>query len=132
MIINLLFLTVIKYYTNKDNMKNDENVDNDLNYNPLEQPFFNSIENQNGLFKLLIKLIKSDNNFRIISNEILLNNIQTLINIYIEKTKDKDGNESNDLKNKIINLLKDAFNEEIKKIKKLFEKDKNLWKYAYD
>ena len=132
MIINLLFLTVIKYYTNKDNMKNDENVDNDLIYNPLDQPFFNSIENQNGLFKLLIKLIKSDNNFRIISNEILLNNIQTLINIYIEKTKDKDGNESNDLKNKIINLLKDAFNEEIKKIKKLFAKDKNLWKYSYD
>ena len=132
MIINLLFLTLIKYYTNKDNMKNDENVDNDLIYNPLDQPFFNSIENQNGLFKLLIKLIKSDNNFRIISNEILLNNIQTLINIYLEKTKDKDGNESNDLKNKIINLLKDAFNEEIKKIKKLFAKDKNLWKYSYD
>ena len=132
MIINLLYLTVIKYYTNKDNMKVDENADNDLDYNPLEQPFFNSVENQNGLFQLLIKLIKSDNNFRIISNEILLNNIQTLINIYIEKTKDKDGNENSDLKNKIIYLLKDAFNEEIKKIKKLFAKDKNLWKYSYD
>ena len=29
-------------------------------------------------------------------------------------------------------MLKEAFNEEVKKIKKLFEKDKNLWKYSYD
>ena len=57
---------------------------------------------------MLIKLIKSDNNFIIISNKIVLNNIQTLINIYIEK-KDKDGNENNNLKNKIICLIKDAF-----------------------
>ena len=92
LIINLLYLTVIKYYSNKDNLKNNANEDNDLNYNPLEQPFFNNVENQNCLFQLLIKLIKSDNNFRIISNEIFLNNIQTLINLYIEKTKDKDGN----------------------------------------
>ncbi len=132
LIINLLYLTVIKYYSNKDNLKNNANEDNDLNYNPLEQPFFNNVENQNCLFQLLIKLIKSDNNFRIISNEIFLNNIQTLINLYIEKTKDKDGNENAELKNKIINLLKEAFNEEVKKIKKLFEKDKNLWKYSYD
>ena len=132
LIINLLYLTVIKYYSNKDNLKNNANEDNDLNYNPLEQPFFNNVENQNCLFQLLIKLIKSDNNFRIMSNEIFLNNIQTLINLYIEKTKDKDGNENAELKNKIINLLKEAFNEEVKKIKKLFEKDKNLWKYSYD
>ena len=56
------------YYTNKDTMKGDENPDNNFNYNPLKQPFFNSAENQNGLFKLLIKLIKFDNNFRILSN----------------------------------------------------------------
>ena len=132
MIINLLYLTVIKCYTNKENQGNDTNGDNDLIYNPLEKPFFNRVENQNGLFQLLIKLIKSDNNFRIISNEILLNNVQTLINIYIEKTKDKDGNENPELKSKIIFLLKDAFNEEVKKIKKLFQKDKNLWKFSYD
>ena len=62
----------------------------------------------------------------------LLYNIQTLINIYIEKNKDKEGNENTDLKNKIINLLKEAFNEEIKRVKKLFEEDKNLWKSSYD
>ena len=136
MIINLLFLTVIKYYTNEENLKNNENQDNDIMYNPLLQPFFgnniNAIDNPNNIFQLLIKLIKSDNNFRILSNEILLNNIHTLINIYLDKSKDKEGNENTELKNKIINLLKEAFNEEIKKIKKLFQKDKNLWKYSYD
>ena len=136
MIINLLFLTVIKYYTNEENLKNNENQDNDIMYNPLLQPFFgnniNAIDNPNNIFQLLIKLIKSDNNFRILSNEILLNNIHTLINIYLDQSKDKEGNENTELKNKIINLLKEAFNEEIKKIKKLFQKDKNLWKYSYD
>ena len=136
MIINLLILTVIKYYTDKENLKNDENQDNELNYNPLSQQFFgnniNAIENENNLFQLLLKLIKSDNNFRIISNEILLNNIHTLINYYLDKSKDKEGNENSELKNKIINLLTEAFNEEIKKVKILFEKDKNLWKSSYD
>ena len=134
LIINLLIVTVIKYY-NEEN-KDIEKQDNDLNYNPLLQPFFgnniSAIENPNNLFQLLIKLIKSDNNFRIVSNEVLLYNIQTLINIYIEKNKDKEGNENTDLKNKIINLLKEAFNEEIKRVKKLFEEDKNLWKSSYD
>ena len=136
MIINLLFLTVIKYYTNEENLKNNENQDNDIMYNPLLQPFFgnniNAIDNPNNIFQLLIKLIKSDNNFRILSNEILLNNIHTLIKLYLDKFKDEEGNENIELKNKIINLLKEAFNEEIKKIKKLFQKDKNLWKYSYD
>ena len=136
MIINLLILTVIKYYTDKENLKNEENQDNELNYNPLSQQFFgnniNAIENENNLFQLLLKLIKSDNNFRIISNEILLNNINTLINYYLDKSKDKEGNENSELKNKNINLLTEAFNEEIKKVKKLFEKDKNLWKSSYD
>ena len=136
MIINLLILTVIKYYTDKENLKNEENQDNELNYNPLSQQFFgnniNAIENENNLFQLLLKLIKSDNNFRIISNEILLNNIHTLINYYLDKSKDKEGNENSELKNKNINLLTEAFNEEIKKVKKLFEKDKNLWKSSYD
>ena len=136
MIVNLLILTVIKYYTDKENLKNNENQDNDLNYNPLTQPFFgnniNSIENQDNLFQLLLKLIKSDNNFRILSNEIILNNINTLINYYLDKSKDKEGNENTDLKNKIINLLTECFNEEIQKIKKLFQKDKNLWKSSYD
>ena len=136
MIINLLILTVIKYYTDIKNLKNDENQDNDLNYTPLSQPFFgnniNSIENQDNLFQLLLKLIKSDNNFRILSNEIILNNIHTLINYYLDKTKDNEGNENTDLKNKIINLLSECFNEEIQKIKKLFLKDKNLWKSSYD
>ena len=153
MIENLLILTVIKYYNNKEN-KNKENrnneekkeneneeekkedKDNDLDYNPLSQPFFdnniNSIENQNNLFQLLIKLVKSDNNFRILSNEILLNNLQTLINYYLEKSKDINGNENSELKNKIIILLIEAFNEEIKKVKNLFQKDKNLWKSSYD
>ena len=134
MIINLLIVTVIKYYN--EEVKKNENQDNDLNYNPLLQPFFgkdiNSIENPNNLFQLLIKLIKSENNFRIVSNEVILHNIQSLINVYIEKNKDKEGNENIDLKNKIINLLKEAFNETIKKIKKLFENDKNLWKSSYD
>lgn len=134
MIMNLLILTVIKYYTGEQNK--DETQDNALNYNPLLQPFFgnniNSIENPNNLFQILFKIIKSNNNLRIISNEVLLNNIQTLINLYIEKNKDKDGNENIDLKNKIISLLKEAFNEEIKKIKNLFVKDKNLWKSSYD
>ena len=134
MIINLLILTIIKYYTDEKNKV--ETQDNALNYNPLLQPFFgnniNSIENPNNLFQILFKIIKSTNNFRIISNEVLLNNIQTLINLYIEKNKDKDGNENIDLKNKIITLLKEAFNEEIKKIKYLFVKDKNLWKSSYD
>ena len=134
LIINLLIVTVIKYY-NEEN-KDIEKQDNDLNYNPLLQPFFgnniSAIENPNNLFQLLIKLIKSDNNFRIVSNEVLLYNIQTLINIYIEKNKDEEGNENTDLKSKIITLLKEAFNEEIKKVKKLFEEDKNLWKSSYD
>ena len=136
MIINLLFLTVIKYYTNEENLKNNENQDNDIMYNPLLQPFFgnniNAIDNPNNVFQLLIRLIKSNNNFRILSNEILLNNIHTLIKLYLDKSKDEEGNENIELKNKIINLLKEAFNEEIKKIKKLFREDKNLWKYSYD
>ena len=136
MIINLLFLTVIKYYTNEENLKNNENQDNDIMYNPLLQPFFgnniNAIDNPNNVFQLLIRLIKSDNNFRILTNEILLNNIHTLIKLYLDKSKDEEGNENIELKNKIINLLKEAFNEEIKKIKKLFREDKNLWKYSYD
>ena len=134
MIINLLILTIIKYFNDEKNKV--ETQDNALNYNPLLQPFFgnniNSIENPNNLFQILFKIIKSTNNFRIISNEVLLNNIQTLINLYIEKNKDKDGNENIDLKYKIISLLKEAFNEEIKKIKYLFVKDKNLWKSSYD
>ena len=132
MIINLLILTVIKNYTKEK--KDDENQDNnELDYNPLLLPFFgnnqNSIENPDNLFQLLIKLIKSDNNFRIISNEILLNNIRSLIDYYLKREKDT---ENSVLVNKIINLLTDAFNEEIKKIKKLFIKDKNLWKFSYD
>ena len=142
MIENLLILTVIKYYNNplklenKENENNDENKEDEINYNPLSLPFFgnniNSIENPNNLFQLLIKLVKSDNNFRILSNEILLNNLQTLINFYIEKFKDISGNENSDLKNKIITELIEAFNEEIKKIKNIFKKDKNLWKSSYD
>ena len=50
--------------------------------------------------------------------------------IFIQIKKDKDGNENNNLKIKIIYLLKEAFNEDVKKIK-LFAKDKNLWKYSY-
>ena len=142
MIENLLILTVIKYYNNplklenKENENNDENKEDEINYNPLSLPFFgnniNSIENPNNLFQLLIKLVKSDNNFRILSNEILLNNLQTLINFYIEKIKDISGNENSELKNKIITELIEAFNEEIKKIKNIFKKDKNLWKSSYD
>ena len=142
MIENLLILTVIKYYNNplkienKENENNQENKEDEINYNPLSLPFFgnnmNSIENPNNLFQLLIKLVKSDNNFRILSNEILLNNLQTLINFYIEKIKDISGNENSELKNKIITELIEAFNEEIKKIKNIFKKDKNLWKSSYD
>ena len=132
MIINLLILVVIKNYTN--DKKDDENEDdNGINYNPLLLPFFgndqNSIENSDNLFQLLIKLIKSDNNFRIISNEILLNNIHLLIDYYLKREK---NDENSVLINKIINLLTDTFNEEIKKIKKLFIKDKNLWKFSYN
>ena len=138
MIMNLLILTIIKFYSNEENIKDNENQDNDINYNPLLTPFFgndiSSIENPDNLFLLLIKLIKSDNNFRIITNEILLNNIHTLLNLYLEKDKNKnaENNENSELKDKIINLLTQAFNDEIKKIKILFEKDKNLWKSSYD
>ena len=57
-----------------------------------------------------------------------------LLNLYLEKDKNKkaENNENSELKNKIINLLTQAFNDEIKKIKILFEKDKNLWKSSYD
>ena len=93
-IYNLLIETVIDYYTNKVNLKPDEEKPF---YDPLLLPYFtkdeSSLENQEGLLQILLKLIQSENNFRISTYEVILYNIQSLINIFLSKFVKKVENE---------------------------------------
>ena len=140
LILNLLYLTLIKHYNNEENFKMSQDY---VIYNPLLLPFFAkdiySLDNPDSLFQLLIKIIKSENNFRISSYEIILYNIQSLINIYIAKfandnieSNAENENQQIQVISKIKNILIEVFKFQIKKIKKLFESNKYLWKSSYD
>ena len=128
LILNLLYLTLIKHYNNEENFKMSQDY---VIYNPLLLPFFAkdiySLDNPDSLFQLLIKIIKSENNFRISSYEIILYNIQSLINIYIAKfandnieSNAENENQQIQVISKIKNILIEVFKFQIKKIKKLF------------
>ena len=133
MIYNLLIISLIKYYTNEKNIKQEEGEEQ-LLYNPLKLPFFNndinSLDNPDSLFQLLIKLIQSENNFRISTYEIILYNIQSIINIFLSKIPKEEKN--SEIKLKIKQILIKTYDFQIKKIRKLFNSHKHLWENSYD
>ena len=133
MIYNLLIISLIKYYTNEKNIKQEEGEE-ELLYNPLKLPFFNndinSLDNPDSLFQLLIKLIQSENNFRISTYEIILYNIQSIINIFLSKIPKEE--ENSEIKLKIKQILIQTYDFQIKKIRKLFNSHKHLWENSYD
>ena len=132
LLYNLLFLSVMQFYTDKKNLNSDEDK---IIFNPLLLPFFakdeNSIDYPDGLFQLLIKLIKSENNFRISTYETIIYNIQTLINIFLSKFKKEGSEEEPKFKSKIREMLISIHDFQIKKIKKLFDTNKHLWKKSF-
>ena len=107
-----------------NNNKNQNKINNDkVIFNPFLLPFFNISEdkasNENlSLFDILLNFLKNEKNYRICTNEIILNIIESLIQIYFMKQK-KSQKELDSLKSKINVPLK----EEISKIKLLI-KDK--------
>ena len=135
LIYNLLIASIINYYNKVDS--NPENENEKHIYNPLQLQFFcndiNFISNQDGLFQILLKLIQSENNFRISCYEIILYNIQNLIYKFLPKEGENNNIIDNpDLIQKITNLLISAFNFQIKKIKNIFSNNKNSWKSSFD
>ena len=132
MLYNLLFLSILKFYTAKENLNSDQDK---IIFNPLLLPFFakdeNSIDNPDGLFQLLIKLIKSENNFRISTYETIIYNIQSLIDIFLSKFKKENSEENPEFKSKIKEMLISIHDFQIKKIKKLFDTNKHLWKKSF-
>ena len=133
MLYNLLIVSLIKFYSDESKLNSEEEK---ILYNPLSLPFFtkdiNSIDNPNGLFQYLIKLIHSENNFRISTYEIILYNIQTLINIFLTKINNNNTEENPEIKTKIKEILINVYEYQIKKIKKLFNTNKHLWKSSYE
>ena len=132
MIYNLLLLSYIKFYSTEKNLNSEQDK---ILFNPLSLPFFakdeNSINNPDDLFQLLIKLIKSDNNFRITTFEVIIFNIQSLIDIFLSKFKNENSEENPELKSKIKEILISIYDFQIKKIKKLFDTNKHLWKSSF-
>ena len=118
MIYNLLLLSYIKFYSTEKNLNSEQDK---ILFNPLSLPFFakdeNSIINPDGLFQLLIKLIKSDNNFRITTFEVIIFNIQSLIDIFLSKFKNENSEENPELKSKIKEILISIYDFQIKKLK---------------
>ena len=133
MLYNLLLVSVFKFYSDESKINSEEEK---ILYNPLSLPFFtkdiNSIDNPNGLFQNLIKLIQSENNFRISTYEVILYNIQTLINIFLSKLNNNNTEENPEIKTKIKEILINVYEHQIKKIKKLFTTHKQLWKSSYE
>ena len=117
---------------NKNKLKNDIKY-NFLNdkaiFNPFLLSFFNifKLKNNNkiSLFELLIKLLKGENNNRIFTNEIILNIIILLNNIYLSKEK-ISSEEYNYLYSNLADILKDKIN----KIK-LLTKNNEIKNYSY-
>ena len=127
LIYNLLIVSIINYYN-----KSDLNPEGEKPfYNPLLLPFLtkdvDSISNPDGLFQILLKLIQSENNFRISCYEIILYNIQSLINKLLPNPE-----ENKELQLKIKQILISLLNFQIKKIKNIFTNNKHLWKSSYD
>ena len=89
------------------NIFNDKTI-----YNPFLLPFFNIIDINNNenpnLFLSLLKSLKSKKLFRIITNEIILNLIKFLIQIYFLK-KNYNITEMEILISNIIDILKEEF-----------------------
>ena len=123
---------------NKNHIKSKTEIKKNKNneqifINPLLLQFL-SISEQNDnnnnnitLFTLLLNLIKKEKNFRVISNEIILNIIKILIQIYFKNQKiTYTETEINILKSKIFQVL----NEEIKRVKLLI-KDNDCGNLAY-
>ena len=133
MLYNLLLVSLFKFYSDESKLNSEEEK---ILYNPLSLPFFtkdiNSIDNPNGLFQSLIKLIQSENNFRISTYEIILYNIQTLIDIFISNLNNNNTEENPEIKTKIKEILITVYENQIKKIKKLFTTNKHLWKSSYE
>ena len=102
---------------NKSKLKNECNF-NVFNekalFNPFLLSFFNIFKLKNNnkitLFELLIKLLKGDNNYRIYTNEIILNIIKFLINVFLSKEKISSA-EYKYLYTNIISLLKVKVNQ---------------------
>ena len=97
-------------------------------FNPFLSPFFNIIENKINeeptLFTLLLKLLKNEKIYRISTNELILNIIKFLLQIYLPR-KNYSLTEILLLKNKINMALK----EEISKLKLLMQNIPNLCYY---
>ena len=127
LIYNLLIVTIFNHYNKTDSNPEGEKPF----YNPLFLPYLtkdvNSIDNPEGLFQILLKLIQSENNFRISCYEIIIYNIQNIINRLLP-----NPDENLELKLKIKQILISAFNFQIKKIKNIFTTNKHLWKSAFD
>ena len=105
-----------------NNIKNQSIFNNDkVIFNPFLLPFFSISENKTSddnlsLFDILLNVFKKKENFRVCTNEIILNIIELLIKIYFMKQK-ISSKESDSLKSKINASLK----EEINKIKFLIK-----------
>ena len=124
---------------NKNNINNktqikkniDFNIFNDkAAFNPFLLTFFNiseqAINNSPTLFEFLLILLKNEKNFRIITNEMILNSLIFLIQIFLTKKK-YSTTEIDILNSKIKFVLKD----EINKIKLLIEHSKKIAFYYY-
>ena len=124
---------------NENNVNNKTQLQKDINFNifndktafnPFLLTFFNiseeSINNSPTLFEFLIILLKNEKNFRIITNEMILNSIMFLIQIFLTK-KNYTIKELDILNSKIKFILKD----EINKIKLLIEHSKKIAFYYY-
>ena len=124
---------------NKNNINNktqikkniDFNIFNDkAAFNPFLLTFFNiseqAINNSPTLFEFLLILLKNEKNFRIITNEMILNSLIFLIQIFLTK-KNYSLTEIDILNSKIKFVLKD----EINKIKLLIEHSKKIAFYYY-
>ena len=109
--------------------KNDFNIfNNKVIFNPFLLPFFDisevKVDNGTTLLNLSLKLLKNEKIYRVRTNEIIINIIKFLFQIYIPR-KNFSITEMLLQKNKIIIVLK----EEITKIKQLIEKIPNLCYY---
>ena len=122
--LNLIINTCINFYK----VNKIENKENKL----LKNKFFQVDLNDNiseTIFNQLFKYLESSKDLRIATNEILIYNIQTFIQIFFENNKDKNSIE---YKKKFAKRLLVILEKQINEINKILEKDKNILKYLYD
>ena len=112
---------------NQDTINNQNQENYNSEYNVLKNNFFKLIipdddDDDNNLYNLLLKLIESPKNFRLITNEIILANLSLLLN----------NNKSEKNIKIVIQKLSEIFNGETQKLKKLLTEDTSLKFIAFE